>query len=157
MAPSGQHLQLFNPKPTTEGTFYPFPRLPIEIRCMIWEQELHHERFICVDLTSHEAQSEHIRPHTPWVQSDVAQNYLITSAWPAINKIFHINAESRSYATRFYRVQLPCRYVREDRVEEKGIFYFNPELDTLEIKGMQYFVKFAHDLWRRDIPPWQVH
>ncbi|RSL48629.1 hypothetical protein CEP54_012835, partial [Fusarium duplospermum] len=50
MTPSGQHLQLFNRKPKAEGIFYLFPRLPIEIRCMIWEQELHHERFICIEL-----------------------------------------------------------------------------------------------------------
>ncbi|RTE82910.1 hypothetical protein BHE90_002517 [Fusarium euwallaceae] len=150
ITPSGQHLQLFNPKPKAEGIFYLFPQLPIEIRCMIWEQELHHERLICVELASHEAHPEYLRQVSPWLQSD--EDYLIISEWPAINKTLHINAESRSYASRFYRVQLPCRYRcdQDGRVEEKGIFYFNPELDTLEIKGMQCFAKFAHDLWRHD-------
>ncbi|RSM12117.1 hypothetical protein CEP52_002631 [Fusarium oligoseptatum] len=141
MTPSGQHLQLSNPKPKGEGIFSLFPRLPIEIRCLILEQELHHERFIRVELASHKAHPEYVRQLSPWVQSD--ENYLIISEWPAINKTLHVNAESRSYASRFYRVQLPCRYRygRDGRVEEKGIFYFNPELDNLEIKGMQYFAK----------------
>lgn len=117
---------------------------------MIWDQELHHERFVRVTLASHEAHPTYFRQPTPWVQSDVTEDYQIISEWPAINKTFHINSESRSYASRFYRVQLPCRYVRGDRVEEKGIFYFNPELDTLEIKGMQYFINFADELWRND-------
>ncbi|KAF5008965.1 hypothetical protein FDECE_4786 [Fusarium decemcellulare] len=152
MAPPTHHLRLLNPKPRATGIFHQFPRFPADIRCMIWEQALTCERLIRVDLSSTIPNPRYVRSLNPWRSPsvDVTEEYIIVlSDRPTISKLFRVNSESRSSALRFYRVQLPCFYSRNLQLA-KGIFYFNPELDTLEVRGPEHFVKFAHDVWTCD-------
>ncbi|WAO93533.1 2EXR domain-containing protein [Fusarium falciforme] len=91
------------------------------------------------------------RPWDPWVEGPTSNDYVIVlSQRPIISKLFRVNTEARSCASRFYRVQLPCTYQCGDHAQENGTLYFNPELDILTISGFEYFVKFAHDIWVHD-------
>ncbi|KAF5251729.1 hypothetical protein FANTH_3339 [Fusarium anthophilum] len=69
---------------------------------------------------------------------------------PRPNALFGTNVESRANARRFYRVHLPCCSVKGSQSHPPGTFWFNPELDTLEIHGLEHFTSFANDLWRHD-------
>lgn len=149
------YLQLLNPKPKAKGEFHLFPQLPTDIRCMIWQQALCHERLLLVDLVSseHKFGRYRHRPYTYrplWVKPGPEDYVIVLIQRPAISKLFHVNAESRSCASRFYRVQLPCTYLCGDHVEENGILYLNPELDTVAIWGFEFLVKFAHKVWVHD-------
>ncbi|KAF5012497.1 hypothetical protein FDECE_1450 [Fusarium decemcellulare] len=119
-------------------TFPQFPRLPREIRLMIWELSLHRKRILHVDLTFLRLLTE------PWKWAP------ILSQQNAISKLFRVNSESRYAALRFYRVHLPCEYQCRGRVEKNGTFYFNPELDIIEVTGWKKFAEFAHSLWVND-------
>lgn len=132
-----------NSKPT--DAFWSFSRLPTELRWKIWELELNQERLLhvearpLVDNDSFRTTDCHQRPYR-----------IILTEFQPIRKLSHVDSESRVVASRFYRVQLPCLYRWEGRNDVNGIFYFNPELDTLEIRG-QSFAAFAHDLWVHDV------
>lgn len=47
---SSPHLQFINTVPIGTGAFTQFTRLPLELRSVIWEQSLYHERLIRVEL-----------------------------------------------------------------------------------------------------------
>ncbi|RSM14448.1 hypothetical protein CDV31_005465 [Fusarium ambrosium] len=144
------YLQLLNPRPKAKGEFHLFPQLPTDIRCMIWRQALCHERLVFVDLISRGTEYHGYWHRFSWVKP-IPNNYVIyLFQRPNISKLFHVNAESRSCASRFYRVQLPCTYFCGGRVEENGTLYLNPELDTLAIWGYEHFIKFARDVWAND-------
>lgn len=134
-------LQLLNPKHEAKGEFHLFSQFPLDVRCAIWEQALSHERLICV----------YLDPPGDWGEGPTPKDYVVVlSQRQIISKLFRVNKESRSCASRFYRVQLPCIYEYWGHPEENGTLYFNPELDTLLISGIEYLVKFAHDLWVHD-------
>ncbi|KAJ3549495.1 hypothetical protein NM208_g473 [Fusarium decemcellulare] len=119
-------------------TFPQFPRLPREIRLMIWELSLHRKRILHVDLTL-------LRPlPEPWKWAPILWQQNM------ISKFFRVNSESRYAALRFYRVHLPCEYQCNGRVEKNATFYFNPELDIIQITGWKMFGWFAHSLWVND-------
>ena len=76
--------------------------------------------------------------------------FVVLSECQVISKLFRVNSESRNTALRCYRVHLPCHYKAKGRVEVNGTLHFNPELNTLEIRGTEHFAHFAHDLWAHD-------
>ncbi|RMJ05158.1 hypothetical protein CDV36_014176 [Fusarium kuroshium] len=143
------NLGILNPPSGSKATdsFRYFKRLPLELRWYIWELELKHERLLHVEAHFLEAS-----PDDPAIESangpGRAYEIILTEFLP-ISKLARISSESRAVASHFYRVQLPCVYRWEGKEDMNGIFYFNPELDTLEIRG-KAFSNFAEDLWVHD-------
>ncbi|RSL92033.1 hypothetical protein CEP52_014036 [Fusarium oligoseptatum] len=143
------NLGILNPPSgsKTTDTFRDFKRLPLELRWHIWELELKHERLLHVEVDFLEAS-----PDDPDTESatrpEKAYKIILTEFLP-ISKLARVNSESRAVASHFYRVQLRCVYRWEGKEDTNGIFYFNPELDTLEIRG-KAFSNFAEDLWVHD-------
>ncbi|RSL91317.1 hypothetical protein CDV31_015489 [Fusarium ambrosium] len=143
------NLGILNPPSgsKTTDTFRDFKRLPLELRWHIWELELKHERLLHVEVDFLEAS-----PDDPDTESATrtgkAYRIILTEFLP-ISKLARVNSESRAVASHFYRVQLPCVYRWEGKEDTNGIFYLNPELDTLEIRG-KAFSNFAEDLWVHD-------
>ncbi|KAF5976090.1 hypothetical protein FCOIX_7344 [Fusarium coicis] len=144
------HAGLFNPSPAKSSlAFHLFPYLPIEIRDMIWEESLVCERYIPVELWYKDSRSgDFCRPE---LLPPADQEYrIVLKNPPRPNAIFGTNAESRASACRFYRVQLPCYSTKGSQLHAPGTFWFNPELDTLEIRGFEHLTALANDLWRHD-------
>ncbi|KAF5694095.1 hypothetical protein FDENT_1399 [Fusarium denticulatum] len=144
------HPGMFNPLPAKSNvTFHLFPNLPKEIRDMIWKESLICERYIPVELWYKDRESGNFC--RPELLPPAHQEYrLVLKNPPRPNAIFGTNAESRASACRFYRVQLPCYFVKGSQLHAPGTFWFNPELDTLEIRGFEHFTTFANDLWCHD-------
>ncbi|KAJ3521009.1 hypothetical protein NM208_g13481 [Fusarium decemcellulare] len=146
---SGQYLEIFNPEYRETYALPQFSKLLPELRWMVWEQALRRERYIRVELKSVSNVNDISNGHWP-------HHYAIVVVSKAISKLFSVSSESRRVARGFYRVQLPCHYflgrwTLESRpMENNGIFYFNPELDMLEISGMEYFADFARRIWDQD-------
>ena len=67
-----------------------------------------------------------------------------------VSNLLQVCSESRQEALRFYRVQVPCFYKQPGRLPRKGIFYFHPELDILDIQGASLFPKLSQILWEHD-------
>lgn len=165
MAAAGprQHLQFINPVQQGAGTFTCFNKLPPELRLMIWEQSLFHERLVEVDLWPGKS-SKHLEEFSQLERpfSTIARcrfnsrlrrkRYLIVlKTRHEVSGLFSVCSESRQAALSFYRVQVPCYYKQRGGRPKKGTMYFHPELDTLHIVGfLRYFANFAHKLWRRD-------
>ncbi|CVK97650.1 uncharacterized protein FMAN_11645 [Fusarium mangiferae] len=155
--PSGessvQHPSILNPVMTKSNlSFHLFPQLPKEIREMVWTQSLTCERYIAVELWSRS-----VRGGGFYLQKSLSrgppvdeQYRLVLVNPPRPSAIFGTSTESRASACRFYRVHLPCFLLRRSQSAAPGTFWFNPELDTLEIRGLESFTNFAHDFWRHD-------
>ncbi|RSL60539.1 hypothetical protein CEP53_005417 [Fusarium sp. AF-6] len=141
------NLGILNPPSGSKATdtFLHFKRLPLELQWHIWELELKHERLLHVE-------ARPLADNDSFKTTDCQQRpyRIILTEFQPISKLNHVNSESRVIASRFYRVQLPCLYRWEGRNDVVGTFYFNPELDTLEIRG-QSFAAFAQDLWVHDV------
>ncbi|KAF5011844.1 hypothetical protein FDECE_2076 [Fusarium decemcellulare] len=144
------HLTIFNPVPKATNGFPQFCRLLPELRWVIWEQALSHERFLLITLGPSEP------PLPPslreFQQTDKANGRcsIVLYGRQLISKLFHINSESRQVASSFYRVHLPCEYRWGGQVEANGTLYVNPELDTLEISGTQHLAHFARRVLAHD-------
>ncbi|RBA14110.1 hypothetical protein FPRO05_02902 [Fusarium proliferatum] len=150
---SAQHPSLLNPVTTKSNlTFHLFPQLPKEIREMIWTQSVTCERYIVVELRGIEEQSgQFCLQESPPGGPPVDEEYrLVLVNPPKPSAIFGTSTESRASACRFYRVHLPCYHLRRSQSPAPGTFWFNPELDTLEIEGLENFTNFANDFWRHD-------
>ncbi|PNP78772.1 hypothetical protein FNYG_07914 [Fusarium nygamai] len=117
---------------------------------MIWKESLICERYIPVELWYKDSRSgSFCRPE---LLPPAHQEYrLVLKNPPRPNPIFGTNAESRASACRFYTVHLPCYSVKGSQLHAPGTFWFNPELDTLEIRGFEHFTTLANDLWRHDL------
>ncbi|KAF5538370.1 hypothetical protein FMEXI_9468 [Fusarium mexicanum] len=138
------YLQIFNPPLELCGDFRLFARFPGDIRWLVWQHYLSHERWI--DIT--------LRPGSFTIERrDQAnhQNYeiILDHRWK-ISKLFRTTSESRKAASAFYRVQLPCWYERKDKSMVNSTLYVCPELDTLMLNSLEVFEGFAHDLWTYD-------
>ncbi|EEU42349.1 uncharacterized protein NECHADRAFT_79831 [Fusarium vanettenii 77-13-4] len=158
---SNRHLQIFNPTPQPTETFPLFPRLPAEIRYLIWEQALSHERLLRINLeriATGEKKSIKNSEKTQHGLLEPGHGYqIVLKERHAISKLFRVTSESRRAALSFYRVRLPCRYEWFENAENNGTLYLCPELDILEIKTEENgsktskpFANFAHDVWAHD-------
>ncbi|KAL6913601.1 hypothetical protein FSST1_011361 [Fusarium sambucinum] len=148
-----RYLQIFNPAPETTCTnFHQFSRFPSEIRCLIWEQALSHERWIRVALVP----PQKLWGMVPSSQIPRKNGIFVYHKHLKISKLFRISHESRLVALSFYRVQLPCLYwkggpTHQKEVEgNKATLYICPELDTLELETLRGFHHFAHEIWTSD-------
>ncbi|KAJ3538899.1 hypothetical protein NM208_g2547 [Fusarium decemcellulare] len=147
---TGSSLEIFNPSFNSQSIegFSNFSRLPRELRWAIWQLGLQHERLLHVEVRS--SKSHCTATERPLDKQRDHQAYeIILSERQPISKLSHVNFEAREITHRFYRVQLPCLYRWEGKEDTEGIFYFHPELDTLEIRG-EPFASFAQDLWAHD-------
>ncbi|KAF5625001.1 hypothetical protein F52700_9376 [Fusarium sp. NRRL 52700] len=138
------YLQIFNPPLEPCGDFYLFARFPDDIRWLVWEHYLSHERWIDITLKPGSFTGKR-REQTSH------QNYeiILDHRWK-ISKLFRTTSESRKAALAFYRVQLPCWYERKDKSMVNSTLYVCPELDTLMLNCLEVFEHFAHDLWTDD-------
>ncbi|KAF4464155.1 hypothetical protein FALBO_9014 [Fusarium albosuccineum] len=147
---TGSSLEIFNPSFNSQSIegFSHFSRLPRELRWAIWRLGLQYERLLHVEV--HSSKSHCTATERPLDKQRDHQAYeIILSERQPISKLSHVNFEAREITHRFYRVQLPCLYRWESKEDTEGIFYFHPELDTLEIRG-EPFASFAQDLWAHD-------
>ncbi|KAF5252931.1 hypothetical protein FANTH_2256 [Fusarium anthophilum] len=193
---SGELLSLLNHKlPIADAIFHLFPRLPTELRLMIWEQSLTCERYIKVELCIIDEKTGKMRRGgvIPGKVRRLTGPYrIIFHHPPKPSALYSTSIESRASAKRFYRIVLPCFYFMEsptikdllhlgEQNSERnqqgivlghappdgpsyspfinltksealipGTLCFNPELDTLEIKGWPLLANFAHDAWSHD-------
>ncbi|RGP76953.1 hypothetical protein FLONG3_4891 [Fusarium longipes] len=136
-----RYLQIFNPAPPPCTEFHQFARFPPEVRCLIWEQALCHERWINI----------HVRTTMGAPRS--VYEIFICRPWK-ISKLFRITRESRRVALSFYRVKLPCWYTRDaylsSQEEMRATLYICPELDTFQLVHTTSFEYFAYDVWAHD-------
>lgn len=137
------------------STFPAFPTFPAEDRIMIWKAHMQQPRIVSIELVDQD--NDRIQPvprlpaYRPRRRGDknsmgrtvsgrhnriaVARRFatgLLADAqyyYPP-NPLFYVNWESPVAALEFYRVHLPYNY---DTYGEMRCFYFNPELDYLEL------------------------
>jgi hypothetical protein len=158
---SNEHFQIFNPVPQPVATFSLFPRLPTDIRYLILEKALSHERLLRIAVQA--VAREEKKPTTNSAKTrrhlyKPGRGYhIILKERQAISKLFCVISESRQAALSFYRVHLPCQYDWGGKIEENGTLYLCPELDIVEIEtnenprqSARGFVNFAHDVWTHD-------
>ncbi|RBA17418.1 hypothetical protein FPRO05_02142 [Fusarium proliferatum] len=138
------YLQIFNPPLEPCGDFHLFARFPDDIRWLVWQHFLTHERWIDITLKPGSFTSEQ-REQTNHQNYEIILNY----RWK-ISKLFRTTSESRRAALAFYRVQLPCWYQRKDKSMVNSTLYVCPELDTLMLNCLEVFENFAHDIWACD-------
>ncbi|KAF5228533.1 hypothetical protein FAUST_11019 [Fusarium austroamericanum] len=151
----GPHLELFNPVPESvpepDRNFYQFAGLPPDLRIMIWRESLACERLITI------GQRPYLRvAKTPLITT----TYVVkTPQYLGLNPDLFVNQESRDIALSYYRIRIPCISPR-DKIYEgdvNGIFYFNPDYDTVIVFGNDWsgswaneFLKFAQEVQTAD-------
>lgn len=116
-----------------------FSFLPAELRVKIWRTSLQRQRIIQVVLTPlHEAKSRYViesNIDTPNGEEFIAE----VGGVKTISKLMRVNREARHEALLFYRVHLPCRFIKPWEIKAQpvahphGVLYFNPEHDFLHI------------------------
>ncbi|KAI1011932.1 hypothetical protein LB503_004727 [Fusarium chuoi] len=161
------------------ATFPQFTKLPIDLRDMIWEEALKKDRVLSMHVwtlgedcwsTGRTMQLLHGRPlgrelsnvinapTTPRltdgreteVNAGLRKKFgLFVDEKAAISKLFRINYESRQAAKRFYRVHIPCTYMKPG-LYEKGTLYLRPESDTIRMGLTEGFGRLAHCIWAMD-------
>ncbi|RBQ76959.1 hypothetical protein FVER14953_12336 [Fusarium verticillioides] len=161
------------------AAFPQFARLPIEIRDLIWEKALSKDRVLSMHVWTlgeecwDEARTMHVlhgrpvekelsavigSPTTPQlpnrqeteVNAGSEKKYgVFVDDKVAISKLFRVSAESREAAKRFYRVHIPCTYMKPG-LYEKGTLYLRPESDTIRMGLTEGFGRFAHCVWATD-------
>lgn len=170
-ASSEESLQIINTVEIGTGSFPQFPKLPPEIRSMIWTQSLCHERFIRVELLLGRSPQDLLDEDRPdyyaeldarTIQELDARSHhrarldrensflVVLRNRHEISKLFRVCSESRQSAMGFYRVQVPCYYKQLGEDPTEGTFYFNPELDFLDIDGLKFLPRFANTLLAND-------
>ncbi|KAG6997456.1 hypothetical protein FocnCong_v016075 [Fusarium oxysporum f. sp. conglutinans] len=176
---SGLNLPLLTPESNERATFPQFAQLPVEIRGMIWEEALIKDRVLNIhvwnlgedcDNAAQTMRLLHGRPFdkelfnvpnsptTPRltdgqetkVNPESKKEYgVMVDDIAAIRKFFHVKAESRRAGKRYYRVHIPCTYMKPGRYE-KGTLYIRPESDTICMGLTEGFGRFDHCVWALD-------
>ncbi|CVK99355.1 uncharacterized protein FMAN_02197 [Fusarium mangiferae] len=144
-----RHLQIFNPPLEPCGDFHLFPLLPDDIRWLVWQHSLSHERWIDINLNRLDYTNPPHRMRE--LANSEAYSVVLGHRW-RISKLFRTTSESRRAALAFYRIQLPCWYESKDKIMSRVTLYVCPELDHFFLCGFSfvYFERFAHDLWACD-------
>ncbi|CCT67945.1 uncharacterized protein FFUJ_14844 [Fusarium fujikuroi IMI 58289] len=112
--PSGELPTILNPKfPNSNAIFHLFPKLPTELRKIIWEQSLTCERYIKVQLCTIDRSTGKIclGGMTDSIRRLIQPCRPILHQAPKLSALFSTSVESRASAQGFYRVVLPCLYV----------------------------------------------
>jgi hypothetical protein len=152
---------IFN-SPTANGdaAFYVFPRLPKELRLVVWRHALRRERIIRLHLTDPDFEDaetalQRINPRIPDDQKrGCSGRYnIMIQGHQVLSKCLRVCRESREETLAFYRVHIPCQFARvpkeadrfgifilketfENRLKDSitpGSFYCNPDWDFLHI------------------------
>ncbi|KAK4172646.1 hypothetical protein QBC36DRAFT_362212 [Triangularia setosa] len=123
----------------TNHVFTLFPLLPAELRIKIWRSTLQRQRIIQVVLSPvNEAEDHYIIDgslDTPNGEEFIAE----VGGYNTISKLMRVNKEARHEALLFYRLHLPCRFIKPWEIKaqpeacRRGVLYFNPEYDFLHI------------------------
>ncbi|KAL4727930.1 hypothetical protein ACLX1H_004629 [Fusarium chlamydosporum] len=141
--------------PETEGTMFPqFVKMPYDVRASTWEQALSNQRLLRITLEKPESSSRNknqrkkakktTRHGEVERESVSSMPYrVVLEERYAISKLFHVCAESRDAAKRFYRVKM-------GQQTQEGTFYFQPDLDNLQVGIAEHFSDFAFNLYQRD-------
>jgi hypothetical protein len=153
---------LFNSALTCGDTaFYPFTRLPKELRLLVWRHALQRERIVRLHLSDPDFEDPEIalqmidHRRADYRQRKSSGRYNVTIQGNQIlSKYLRISRESREETLAFYRIHLPCRFAQMPRQENDkfgwfisrktlvneledlivpGNFYFNSEWDVLHI------------------------
>ncbi|KAF5608004.1 hypothetical protein FPANT_633 [Fusarium pseudoanthophilum] len=114
--PFGELVSLLNQKfPNSDSIFHLFPRLPTELRLMIWDLSLTCERYIKVELCTRNKRTGKMYCNvTPFKSWRLREPYwILLHHPPKRSALFSTSVESRTSAQRFYRVALPCLYARK--------------------------------------------
>ncbi|EXM21396.1 hypothetical protein FOTG_10918 [Fusarium oxysporum f. sp. vasinfectum 25433] len=176
---SGLNLPLLTPESNERATFPQFTQLPIEIRDMIWKEALIKDRVLNIHVWNlgedcdNAAQTMRLLHDWPFdkelfnvVNSPTAprltdgqetkvnpeskkEHGVMVDDKAAISKFFHVNVESHRAGKRYYRVHIPCPYMKPGRYE-KGTLYIRPESDTICMGLTEGFGRFAHCVWALD-------
>lgn len=160
------HLRIINTVSDNakDDCFSKFPELPTEIRLMIWELLINHQRLI--DLTVGCSPDPTITNHVfagPGAAeappTTATPYYINVRGWPINHPMLYVSRESRTVALDFYRVQLPFYPKLGDKdapdMQAKRVFYVNPELDVLNISThgdshAALFLSFLDEVQRYD-------
>jgi hypothetical protein len=154
-----QHLQVLNP---AELISFPlFPKLPPEVRCLIWQQAMSYERNINIELfKSYDLEGLTWNPQRTSTENAIPSDpapdtYTATVSYGTVmSALFHTTSESRQEAKRFYRVRLHSVSFIRGGTTLKGTLYLCPELDTINLNFMmgslRGFDEFASDVWNND-------
>lgn len=113
---------ILNPGIPVEGpTFHPFSRFPKELRLLVWRHAIRRQRIIKVDLSSpwladpttfKERVGDAFRGNSKGL-AEIGSKYLVTlHGHQILSKYFRVCQDSRREASLFYRVRIPCRFVR---------------------------------------------
>ncbi|KAK0667286.1 hypothetical protein QBC41DRAFT_279359 [Cercophora samala] len=123
----------------TNDTFTLFSLLPAELRVKIWRTSLQRQRIIQVVLSPvNEVKSRYVvdsNMDTPNGEEFIAE----VGGIKTISKLMRVNREARHEALLFYRVHLPCRFIKPWEIKAQpsarphGVLHFNPEHDFLHI------------------------
>ncbi|KAH7066138.1 hypothetical protein BKA63DRAFT_523833 [Paraphoma chrysanthemicola] len=173
---------IYNPCATDDGrTFDLFCALPKELRVAIWNLVLCRPRIIRLHISradfENPATIRDVMATYTSIEETASKSggeYLITmDGFKVLSKFLRVCKESREEALKFYRVHIPCRFVRspganpaifgvlvkatfDDKLDSTiapGIFYFNPEWDFLRITCWPHtkalLPPFFHDLKTR--------
>ncbi|KAF5531656.1 hypothetical protein FNAPI_13178 [Fusarium napiforme] len=111
--PFGEVPSLLDHKfPNSDSIFHLFPRLPIELRLMIWDLSLTCERYIKVQLSTRNKRTGRMRSNPPLESWRLSEPYgILLHHPPKRSALFSTSVESRTSAKRFYRIAVPCLYV----------------------------------------------
>ncbi|PVH84847.1 hypothetical protein DL98DRAFT_528262 [Cadophora sp. DSE1049] len=121
-------------------TFTQFPKLPTEIRLMVWELVLPGERVVRIEEFTNTG-----RRHKP------CASCRCIGSRACVPTLLHVNHETRHLALKSYTVTFKNRLLKPT--------YFNPNLDILLFASVDAFIKFAepvmlsHTLNLLDVSP----
>jgi hypothetical protein len=135
-----------------ETIFHPFPRLPLEIRSIIWQNACQRERIVTITLTTTKTVATLGERSDFYVAVDANDNLQLPS------ELCIVNREAREAAIKFYRVRIPCTFISGIREtpptcqrQKPGTIQLNPEYDILDIhhgdkEPACFVMEFLHDL-----------
>lgn len=141
-----------NPEPF-HNTWYPFQRLPPELRSDIWTAFLRERRMIELDVyilgngnEERDATTNRANDDQAYVQQNHLGNVISGRKYElgfrggfgkTLTPLLWVTRESRAATLRFYRVHLPITHRMQDR-----LLYLNPEYDLFVTHVLQGFFSF---------------
>ncbi|KAF5561539.1 hypothetical protein FPHYL_6135 [Fusarium phyllophilum] len=150
--PSGELPSILNPKfPNSNAIFHLFPKLSTELREMIWEQSLTCERYIKVQLCTINKSTGRRCRMSGKVRRLTGPYQTLLHYAPKRSALFSTSVESRASAQRFYRVVLPCLYVRKSpsTIDSLDISEQNVEHNP-QISALSYVPPSPHTPYTKD-------
>lgn len=152
-----EDIQPINPRldPAPGRKFHPFPRLPAELRIMIWRRALPRKRLISMQLmaVANEEDSDMVNE-----SHKLENSYAVyVNGYQMNHTLLSVCRESRVEVLKVYRVHIPCSFVstRDEHhicdstsniyhwyKSTPTTLYFSPEDDVLQIAYSGFFSNF---------------